>query len=93
MRRIFSSEAGSTQSLNGAPLRSAPRARWRRHVMPGIVGRFAAPDLAQVFGDDPPVMADYDVIGVGMELDRSPDSAGVHRIVVVVEADEAQLRH
>ena len=64
----------------------------------------AAPELARVLGDDPPVLANDDVIGVGLELDRPPDGARVHRIMVVVEAQsvacaraklacEAQFRH
>jgi hypothetical protein len=38
-------------------------------------------------------MADDDTVGVGLQLDRSPDGAGVDRVMVVVEADEAELRH
>ena len=28
-----------------------------------------------MFGDDPAVLADYDAIGIGMDLDRTPDRA------------------
>jgi len=39
-----------------------------------------------MFGDDPPVLADYDAVGIGMNLDRTPDCVGCHRVLVVVEA-------
>ena len=46
-----------------------------------------------MFGDDAPILADDDAIGVGMDLDRPADGAGVHRVFVVVEAHQAGLRH
>src|ERR1044071_1874453 len=64
LRRTRSIAAGSTQSLQGAPLP----------------------------GDDPPVLADHDAIGIGVDLDRAPDRAGSHRVLVVVEAHQAGLR-
>jgi hypothetical protein len=32
-----------------------------------------------MLGDDPPVLTDYDAIGIGMNLDRTPDRTGGHR--------------
>ena len=94
MRRMRSSAAGSTQSLNGAPLRSAPGlARQDRHVMPGIVIDLAAAERARMLRDNPPVLADDDAIGVGVDFDRAADRAGAHRISVVVEPHQAGLRH
>ena len=61
--------------------------------MPGIVGRLAASELARVLGDGPPVMTDDDAVGIGPQLDRAPGGAGVDGIMVVVETDEAELRH
>ena len=68
-------------------------ARQNRHVVPGIVGRLASTEAAPVFADDPPVLADHDAVGVGVDVDWSADRAGAHRVLVVVEADEAGLRH
>ena len=44
--------------------------------MPGVIDRI----------DDPAVLADHDAIGIGLDLDRAPDRAGGHRVLVVVEA-------
>src|SRR5271166_6290309 len=46
-----------------------------------------------MLGDDPPVLADDDAVGVGVDVDRAPDRARAHRISVVVEPHEAGLRH
>jgi hypothetical protein len=32
-----------------------------------------------MFGDDPPFLADYDAVGIGMNLDRTSDRAGSYR--------------
>src|ERR1019366_5186158 len=45
-----------------------------------------------MLGNDASVLADYDAIGVGMNLDRPPDCAGHDRVFVVVEAHQAGLR-
>ena len=63
-----------------------------RHVMPRVVDRLAAAERARMLGDDPPVLADHDAIGIGVDLDRAPDRAGSHRVLVVVEAHQAGLR-
>src|ERR1700730_700765 len=90
LRRTRSIDAGSTQSLKGAPLRKAPglRASTGR-----IVDRVAAAEEAGMLADDPPVLADHDAVGIGMNLDGTPDGARCHRVFVVVEAHQAGLRH
>src|SRR5271170_5100357 len=45
-----------------------------------------------MLSDEPPVLADYDAIRVGMNFDRSSDRTGGHRVFVVVEARQAGLR-
>ncbi len=86
LRRMRSKAAGSTQFLNGAPLRKAPGfARQDRHVMPWVVLDLAAAESALMLGDEPPVLADDEAVGVGVDVDRAPDRARVHRISVVVE--------
>ena len=45
-----------------------------------------------MLADDPAVLADHDAIGIGVNLDRTPDRAGGHRVLVVVEAHQAGLR-
>jgi hypothetical protein len=39
---------------------------------------------ALVLRDDPPLLADDDAVGVGVDIDRAPDRAGADRIPVVV---------
>lgn len=53
----------------------------------------AAPEAASVFCDNPAILPDNDAIGIGVDLDRAADGAGVHRVFIVVEADQARLRH
>ena len=45
-----------------------------------------------MLGDDPPILADHDAVGIGMDLDGTSDRAGCHRVFVVVEAHQAGLR-
>src|SRR5208282_5983746 len=45
-----------------------------------------------MLGDGPPVLADYDALGIGMNLDRTPDRMGSYGVPVVVEAHQAGLR-
>ena len=63
-----------------------------RHVMPWVVDRLAPAIAAVMFPDDAPVLADDDPISIGVDLDGPPDRTGVHRVFVVVEADQACLR-
>ena len=53
-----------------------------------------AAEGALMLGDDPPVLADDDAVGVGVDVGLpAPDRARAHRIAVVVEPHEAGLRH
>jgi hypothetical protein len=45
-----------------------------------------------MLGDNATVLADDDAIRMSMNLDRTPDSAGSYRVLVVVEAHQAGLR-
>jgi hypothetical protein len=40
------------------------------YVMPGVVARLAATERTRMLGYDPTVLADYDAVGIGMNLDR-----------------------
>jgi hypothetical protein len=60
--------------------------------MPGVIDRVAAAERAGMLADDPPVLADDDAVGIGMNLNRPSDRAGRHRVLVVVEANQAGLR-
>lgn len=60
--------------------------------MPGIVDRGAAAKGAAVVGDNPSILTDDNAIGIGVDVDRTADSASIDRISVVVEAHEAGLR-
>src|SRR6267378_1681354 len=45
-----------------------------------------------MLGNDAPVLADYNAVGIGMHLDRTPNRARRHRVFVVVEAHQTGLR-
>jgi len=45
-----------------------------------------------MLGNDPPVLADHDAVGIGLNLDRTSDCAGSYRVFVVVEAHQPGLR-
>ena len=45
-----------------------------------------------MLGHDPPVLADHNAIGVGVDVDRTADRAGAHRVLVIVEPDQAGFR-
>ena len=57
--------------------------------MPGVVDRVAAAERTGMFGNDPTVLTDYDAIGISMNLNRTTDRTGRHRVLVVVEAHQA----
>src|SRR5580693_8828226 len=61
--------------------------------MPRIVDCLATPMAAGMFRDDATILANDDAIGIGVDVDRPADGAGVHRVFVVVEAHQAGLRH
>jgi hypothetical protein len=63
-----------------------------RHVMPGIVDCRPAAKGTGMVGDDTPILTDDDAIGIGADVDRPTDGAGIDRIFVVVEAHKAGLR-
>jgi hypothetical protein len=67
--------------------------RQDRNVAQGVVDRPAATGGPPMLGDDPPVLADDDAVGVGVDVDRTADGAGADRVSVVVEPDEAGLRY
>jgi hypothetical protein len=79
--------------LERSPVPQSPRlAGEDRHVMPGIVDCGAAAKGTAMVGDDTPILTDDDAIGIGVDVDRTADGAGIDRIFVVVEAHEAGLR-
>ncbi len=61
--------------------------------MPRVVDDAPTPERPLMLGDNPPVLANDDAIGVGVDVDRTADSAGADRITVVVEPHQAGLRH
>lgn len=75
---------------------SVPQSPWLagedRHVMPGIVDCRAAAKGTAMVGDDTPILTDDDAIGIGVDVDRMADGAGIDRIFVVVETHKAGLR-
>src|SRR5437016_10343605 len=60
--------------------------------MPGVIDRLATAERTGVLGNDPPVLADHDVVSIGVNLDRPSDRARRYRVLVVVEANQAGLR-
>ena len=55
-----------------------------RHVVPRVADRSITPERAGMLANHPAVLAD---------LDRTPDRTRRHRVAVVVEANQAGLRH
>ena len=41
-----------------------------------------------MLSDNASVLADYDAIGIGINLDRTPDRTGRHRVLIVVETKQ-----
>src|SRR6202035_5779980 len=62
-----------------------------RHVMPGIVDRLAAAEAAAMLAGDCALLADHNVIGIGLDLDRPSHGARGDRVLVVIEAYQAGL--
>src|SRR5215208_1707492 len=92
LRRTRSMAAGSTQSLKGSAIaQRAGLAGEHRNVMPGVIDRLAAAERAGMLGDDPAVLADHDMVGIGMDFDWTSDGTGGHGVFVVVEAHQAGL--
>jgi hypothetical protein len=48
--------------------------------------------MSGMLGHDPAVLADHNAIGIGMNLHRTSDRTGGHRVFVVVETHQAGLR-
>src|SRR5262245_39470558 len=44
-----------------------------------------------MLSNDPPVLADRDAVGIGMDVDRTADRDGGYRVFIVVEAHQAGL--
>lgn len=61
--------------------------------MPGVVDRLAAPEAADMLGDDDIVLADDDLVSIGVDLDGAPDGSREHRVFVVVETNGAGFGH
>src|SRR5262249_58188840 len=59
--------------------------------MPGVIDCLAAAERAGMLGNHPPVLADNNTVGIGMNLDRTADRTGRDRVLVVVEAHQAGL--
>ena len=51
-----------------------------------IEDRLIAVEAAGMLADNPPLLANHDAIGIGVDFDRPPDGAGIDRVFVVVEA-------
>ena len=45
-----------------------------------VVDRLASPEAAAVLGNNAPVLANDDAIGIGLNLDRPADRAGADRV-------------
>src|ERR1700730_17459074 len=61
--------------------------------MPGVVDRLATAETAAMLADDRAVLADYDAVSIGLDLDWPPNRAGRDRGFVIVNALHAGLRH
>src|ERR1700727_2721564 len=87
LRRTRSIAAGKHPVFEGRTVTQGARlAGEHRHVMPRIVDRLATAERSRMFSDDPPVLADHDAGGIGMDFDRTPDGIGGHGVFVAVGA-------
>ena len=59
--------------------------------MPRIVGDLTASKAPGVFGNSLAILADDNPIGIGPHVDRPPDGAGRHAVVIVVKAHQTSL--
>lgn len=81
-------------SLEGCAV--AQRARFARqdgYVMQGIVDGVVASEDPIMASDNLAVLPAFQPVGVSPDLDRPPDSPGIDRIPVLVEAHETGLGH
>src|SRR6201987_6555070 len=44
-----------------------------------------------MLGNDPTVLADHDAVRIGLDLNRPPDGARCHRVLVVIETHQTGL--
>lgn len=61
------------------------------YVMQGIVDGVVAPEDTLMAADDPTILPAFQPIGIGSDLDRPPHRAGIDRVSVLVEADQAGI--
>jgi hypothetical protein len=64
-----------------------------RHVMPGVEDRLVAAEASGMLANRTPVLTQLNPIGIGADLYRPPDGVRRYRVAVVVEPNEAGLRH
>ena len=89
----FLERRGGTQSLKGAPLRRTPGLRASTFTY-AKDRRSSRPAKAEaMLGDDAPMRANDNRIGIGLDLDRPANGTGADRVFVVVEPHQAVLRH
>ena len=80
--------------LEGCAVAQSTRfAREDRYVMQGVVDGVVAPEGPIVASDNLAVLPAFQTVGVGPDFDRPPDSPGIDRVAVLVEAHEAGLGH
>ena len=83
---------GSSQSLNGAPLRRAPGfAGQDRQIVQRVVANTVAAEDALMRGHHLAIEADDDPIGIGPQLDRPVGGLGLDAVAVAIEADQTGL--
>ena len=76
----------------GAVTQGAGLAGEHGDVMQRIVDSLVAAESARVLPDDLAVLPELHALGIGADLDRPADGAGLDRVAVVVEPHEAGLR-
>jgi len=67
--------------------------RQNRHIVPRIINRLGPTEASRVFTDDHTILANDDPLGIGMDLDRTPDRRRDDRVFIVVEPHRAGLGH
>src|SRR5690606_21503951 len=62
-----------------------------RDVVQRVVDGLVASERPRMPADHLAVLPELHALGVGTDLDGTPDRAGLHRVAALVEADEARL--
>src|SRR5699024_5672739 len=62
------------------------------NVVQWVVDGLVAPERTRMPANDLAILPEFHALGIGADLDGTPDRTSLHRVAVLVEPDEAGLR-